>query len=86
VAVNIEKFKEREDGGLISIAAVITVERDSQKGIVIGRRGEKLKKIGTLARIDIEQLLGTKVFLELFVRVRKDWTDNTQMLKELGYT
>jgi len=86
VAVNIEKFKEREDGGLISIAAVITVERDSQKGIVIGRRGEKLKKIGTLARIDIEQLLGTKVFLELFVRVRKDWTENTQMLKELGYT
>jgi GTP-binding protein Era len=86
VAVNIEKFKEREDGGLISISAVITVERDSQKGIVIGRRGEKLKKIGTLARVDIEQLLGTKVFLELFVRVRKDWTENTQMLKELGYT
>jgi GTP-binding protein Era len=85
VAVNVEEFDEPEDRGLIRIAAVITVERDSQKGIVIGRQGAMLKKIGTLARKEIEQLLGTKVFLELFVRVRKDWTENKNMMKELGY-
>jgi GTP-binding protein Era len=85
VAVNVEDFDEPEDRGLIRIAAVITVERDSQKGIVIGRQGAMLKKIGTLARKEIEQLLGTKVFLELFVRVRKDWTENKNMMRELGY-
>jgi GTPase len=84
-AVEVESFKEREDGSLISITAVINVERDSQKGIVIGRKGEMLKKIGMQARREIEQLLDTKVFLELFVRVRKDWSENPRMLKELGY-
>ena len=85
VAVEVESFKERDDG-LISIAATINVERDSQKGIVIGRRGEMLKRIGTEARKEIENLLRAKVFLELFVRVRPDWTNNRGMLKELGYT
>ena len=85
VAVEIESFKERPDGSLISISAVINVERDSQKGIVIGKKGEMLKKIGMQARREIEQLLDTKVFLELFVRVRKDWSENRQMLKEFGY-
>jgi len=85
VAVNVEQFKERPDGSLISISAVITVERETQKGIVIGRKGALLKRIGTQARQEIEQLLGTRVFLELFVRVRKDWTENPNMLKELGY-
>ncbi len=84
VAVEVESFKEREDG-LIAIAAAINVERDSQKGIVIGRKGEMLKKIGTQARREIEQLLDARVFLELFVRVRKDWSENPRMLKELGY-
>src|SRR6266516_3790895 len=85
VAVEVETFKERPDGGLISIAAVINVERDSQKGIVIGRKGDMLKKIGMQARREIEQLLDSKVFLELFVRVRKDWSENPRMMKELGY-
>ena len=84
VAVTVESFKERENG-LIAIGAVVTVERDSQKGIIIGRKGEMLKKIGTEARKEIEDLLQTKVFLELFVRVRKNWTDNPNMLKEFGY-
>jgi GTPase len=84
-AVEVESFKERQDGSLIAIAAVINVERDSQKGIIIGRKGEMLKKIGMQARREIEQLLDAKVFLELFVRVRKDWSENQRMLKELGY-
>jgi len=84
VAVTVESFKERENG-LIAISAVVTVERDSQKGIVIGHKGELLKRIGTEARREIEDLLQAKVFLELFVRVRKNWTDNPNMLKEFGY-
>ena len=85
-AVEVDSFKEREDGGLVSISATITVERDSQKGIIIGKKGAMLKKIGSAARVEIEQLLNTKVFLELFVRVRKDWSEDARMLKELGYT
>lgn len=85
-AVEVDSFKEREDGGLVSIAATITVERDSQKGIIIGKKGAMLKKIGSAARVEIEKLLNTKVFLELFVRVRKDWSEDERMLKELGYT
>ncbi|HEX8960467.1 MAG TPA: GTPase Era [Geobacteraceae bacterium] len=85
VAVEVESFKERPDGSLISIAAVINVERESQKGIIIGRKGEMLKKIGMQARREIEQLLDAKVFLELFVKVRKDWSENPRLLKELGY-
>ena len=83
VAVVIEGFKETE--GLVSISAVINVEKDSQKGIIIGRGGQMLKKIGSAARVDIEDLLGTKVFLELFVRVSKDWTKKPSYLKEFGY-
>lgn len=83
-AVSIESFKERQDG-LVSISAVITVERDSQKGIIIGKKGEMLKKIGRQARQEIEQLLDAHVFLELFVKVSKDWRENSRMMKELGY-
>lgn len=85
-AVEVDSFKEREDGGLVSISATITVERDSQKGIIIGKKGAMLKKIGSSARNEIEKLLNTKVYLELFVRVRKDWSEDERMLKELGYT
>lgn len=85
VAVQVESFKERPDGGVIAIAAAIIVERDSQKGIIIGRRGEMLKRIGTAARQEIEQFLAQKVFLELFVKVSRDWSDNPQKLKEFGY-
>ncbi|MFQ5441712.1 MAG: GTPase Era [Thermodesulfobacteriota bacterium] len=82
-AVVVESFKEKR--GLISIGAVINVERDSQKGIIIGKGGAMLKKIGTSARRDIERLLAAKVFLKLFVKVRKDWTKKPGALKEFGY-
>lgn len=85
VAVVIDSFKEREDGSLISISATINVERDSQKGIIIGRKGEMLKRIGSQARQDIERLVAAKVFLELFVRVSRQWTENSRLLKEFGY-
>lgn len=84
VAVVVDSFRERPDG-LVAISATINVERDSQKGIIIGRRGEMLKRIGSQARHDIERLLDSRVFLELFVRVQKDWSENPQMLKEFGY-
>ncbi|HOP40972.1 MAG TPA: GTPase Era [Geobacteraceae bacterium] len=83
-AVSIESFKERPDG-LVSISAVINVERDSQKGIIIGRKGAMLKKIGRMAREEIERLLDAHVFLELFVKVSKDWREDGRKLKELGY-
>ena len=84
-AVIVERFKENPGKRIISISATINVERDSQKGIIIGNGGAMLKEIGTRARIDIERLLGTKVYLELFVRVRKDWTKDAKSLKEFGY-
>jgi GTP-binding protein Era len=84
VAVTIDSFKERPDG-LVEITASILVERDSQKGIIIGKRGAMLKRIGSDARREIEGLLDTRVFLELFVTVRKDWSENPRLLKELGY-
>jgi len=85
VAVQVESFKERPDNGVIAIAAVIIVERDSQKGIIIGQRGAMLKRIGTAARLEIERFLAQKVYLELFVKVSRDWSDNPQKLKEFGY-
>jgi GTPase len=81
-AVEIEQFKE---GEITRISAVIHIERTSQKAIVIGKGGSMLKKIGTQARIDMERLLGQKVFLELFVRVTENWTKNPRELKRLGY-
>jgi GTP-binding protein Era len=85
VAVEVESFKERPDGTLIAISATINVERDSQKGIIIGKRGAMLKKIGIEARLEIEKLLDARVFLELFVKVRRDWSEDPRMLKEMGY-
>lgn len=84
VAVEITEWKEREDG-LIVISGNIYVEREGQKGIIIGKRGAMLKSIGSAARIDIERLLNTKVFLELWVKVKKDWRNNKTTLRELGY-
>lgn len=81
-AVEIERFSE---GEITGISAVIHVERPSQKAIVIGRGGSMLKKIGTQARLDMERLLGRKVFLELFVRVTDDWTKNPNELRRFGY-
>ena len=84
-AVVVERFKEDPKKKLVSISATINIERDSQKGIIIGKGGGMLKQIGTRARIDIERLLGTKVYLELFVKVLKDWTKDKRLLKEFGY-
>ena len=84
VAVQVEEFKERENGDIF-IRSTIFVERDSQKGILIGAKGAMLKKIGALARSDIEGLLQTKVFLELWVKVNNDWRNNKRSLKEYGY-
>jgi GTPase len=81
--VVVEEFKETED--IIRIRVNIIVERNSQKGILIGHKGEKLKKLGTEARIEIEKFLGKKVFLESFVKVDKDWRNNEQNLKRFGY-
>jgi GTP-binding protein Era len=84
MAVRIDEFKERENG-MAYIAATIFVERDSQKGIVIGEGGKMLKSIGSAARKEIEEMGGRKVFLELRVKVSKDWRNDSNMLKQLGY-
>ena len=80
----VEKFEEKEHS--IHIMAVIYVERDSQKGIIIGRGGEKLKKVGKEARLDIEQFFGKSVYLELFVKVEPDWRNRENKLRQFGYT
>ncbi|MEF3304644.1 GTPase Era [Paenibacillus sp. GYB003] len=84
IAVAIEQMKA-EENGVVTIGAVIYVERDSQKGIVIGKHGAMLKEIGRLARRDIEALLGSKIFLELWVKVNKDWRNREHVLKDLGF-
>ena len=85
VAVTVDDFKEEKEGRLIRIHATIHVERDSQKGMVIGRQGQKLKEIGESARKEIERMVGTKVFLKLFVRVQKNWSKDTKALRRFGY-
>jgi GTP-binding protein Era len=85
VAVTIDSFKEKNSRGIVKVGATIHVERDSQKGIIIGKKGSKLKQIGEEARIEIQRLVGSKVFLELFVRVDKDWSRNDNTLKKFGY-
>ncbi|MBF1993739.1 GTPase Era [Staphylococcus schleiferi] len=84
IGVNVERMtKESEDR--VHIEATIFVERDSQKGIVIGKGGKKLKEIGKRARLDIEHLLGSKVYLDLWVKVQKDWRNKTTFIKQMGY-
>ena len=85
VAVTVEQFSERPEQSRIDIQAVIHVERDSQKGIIIGKQGQTLKEIGKQARRDIEALLGCHVFLGLFVRVQKNWRKDPRALSEFGY-
>ncbi|MFO0777652.1 MAG: GTPase Era [Nitrospira sp.] len=82
-AVEIDDFVEQ--GKLAKIRASIVVERETQKGILIGKQGERLKSIGTQARLDMEKVFGLKVFLELWVKVRKAWREDEQTLVELGY-
>jgi GTPase len=83
VAVLVDSFEETDR--LIRIRATIYVEREGQKGILIGRAGASLKKIGTEARKELEEILGTKIFLELFVKVMRDWRDNPQLVRQLNW-
>ena len=83
VEVVTEQFKEQE--GIIFIDAIIFVERDTQKGIIIGHKGEAIKKVGTEARLDLEKFFGKKIHLNLFVKVKKDWRKNDRDLKNFGY-
>lgn len=86
IAVVIDRIKrDDENENMIRVQATIMVERDSQKGIVIGKRGALLKEVGTLARKDIELLLGSKVYLELWVKVQKDWRNKSTHLRDFGY-
>jgi len=84
-AVVVDAFKEDEAKNMIRIAATIHVAKESQKGIIIGKKGAMLKEIGTRARLELEKFFAAKVFLELFVRVAKDWTHDPRMLQEFGY-
>ena len=86
VMVTIEEMGEREDGKIFDISATLHVERDSQKGIIIGPQGSKLKTIGTLARKSIENLVGMQVFLQIHVKVSKEWQKDTKLLAKLGFT
>ncbi|WP_322905028.1 GTPase Era [Paenibacillus campi] len=84
IAVTIEDMYTQENG-VVNISAVIFVERDSQKGIIIGKQGALLKEVGKRARMDIQNLLGSKTFLELWVKVKKDWRNQDRVLKDLGF-
>jgi GTP-binding protein Era len=84
-AVTVESFSEEKRGGLVKIHATIHVERASQKGMIIGKHGTRLKMIGTEARKEIERMVGTKVYLKLFVRVHKNWSKDTKALRRFGY-
>ncbi|HEX3027328.1 MAG TPA: GTPase Era, partial [Clostridia bacterium] len=84
-AVSIERMKEREEGGVIDIDAVIFCEKESHKGMIIGKGGQMLKKVGSQARMDIERLLDCHVNLKLWVKVKEDWRNRESILKSLGY-
>ena len=85
IAVAVERMEERSSGRLIDIDATVVCERDSHKGMIIGKQGAMLKKIGTQARQDIENLLDCKVNLKLWVKVKKDWRDSDFLIKNFGY-
>ena len=83
VAVRVEDFEESDK--LIRIRAIISVEREGQKGILIGRGGERLKTIGTVARRELEEILGVKIFLELRVKVEREWRQDARMVQQLDW-
>ena len=85
IAVEITSMKKRDKGDIVDIEATIYCERETHKGIIIGKQGSMLKKIGSNARYDIERLLGNPVNLQLWVKVKKDWRDSDFLLKNFGY-
>jgi GTP-binding protein Era len=85
IAVIIEQIERNEKKNLVVLNAVIMVERSSQKGIIIGKQGKMLKEIGKRARADIQSLFGTKVYLELWVKVQKDWRNKDYFIEDFGY-
>jgi GTP-binding protein Era len=85
LAVVIDKIERQDNKDVIHVMATVIVERDSQKGIIIGKKGSMLKEIGQRARVDIENLLGSKVFLELWVKVQKDWRNKMSQLRDFGF-
>ena len=85
IAVTIDTMKERPDGRIVDIEATIICERDSHKGIIIGKQGVMLKKIGSAGRFEIERMLEQKVNLKLWVKVKKDWRDSDYLIKNFGY-
>ncbi|MEZ4599457.1 MAG: GTPase Era [Syntrophotaleaceae bacterium] len=85
VAVTVDQFEEKPEKNLVVIQAVVHLEREAHKSIILGKGGAKIRSIGKAARYDIERLLGTRVFLELFVRVEKNWTQSKRLLKDFGY-
>ena len=85
IAVDIMSMKKRQNKELIDVEATLFCERESHKGIVIGKNGTMLKKIGTSARQDIENLLGSPINLKIWVKVKKDWRDSDFLLKNFGY-
>ncbi|WP_099361950.1 GTPase Era [Fredinandcohnia onubensis] len=85
IAVVMDSLERRESGNTVYVSATIIVERNSQKGIVIGKQGSMLKEVGKRARADIEALLGSKVFLELWVKVQKDWRNKSSQLRDYGF-
>jgi GTPase len=86
VAVEVEQMQLKEENNVLYIHAAIYTERDSQKAIIIGKQGSLLKKVGQLARQDIERLMGSKVFLELWVKVKADWRNRDHMLRNFGFS
>ncbi|MGG3915544.1 GTPase Era [Rossellomorea vietnamensis] len=86
IAVVIDKMERKDEKNLIDVIATIIVERDSQKGIVIGKQGSMLKEVGKRSRVDIENLLGSKVYLELWVKVQKDWRNRSANLRDFGFS
>lgn len=84
-AVTVERLEEDPERDLINVMAIIYVEKASQKGIIIGKNGRMIKRIGTNARIEIERIFSAKVYLELFVKVEKNWSGDTRSLRKLGY-
>ena len=85
IAVAIERMKDRGSGNLIDIDATIICEKDSHKGIIIGKQGAMLKKIGSNARYELEKMLDSKVNLKLWVKVKRDWRDSDFLIKNFGY-